>query len=211
MRAMLPRKSLTVALAVTGALALWGVTGIAAPQDASQSGGDNVADAARKARDQKKKEAAKAKKVYTNDEMGTLPSHGVSTVGQDAAGGASAEGGEAQGNKGKEGAGDAGAANSADKDPEKLWRKRFHDAYAKLGQMEKELDILQREGSKAQTQYYADPQKAMNEGLTRKDINDTDAKIAAKRKEIDNQKGLIADMEDDLRKAGGDPGWASPQ
>lgn len=199
-----------MAFAFAGALSLCGVVTPARGQDSAQQSGDSVADAARKAREQKKKETAKAKKVYTNEEMGSLPAHGVSTVGQDAASAEPAtDAAQGQDAKSK----DVNGNNPADKDkdPEKVWRKSFHDAYAKLAQMEKELDILQREGSKAQTQYYPDPQKAMTEGLTRKDINDTDAKIAAKRKEIANQKALISDMEDDLRKAGGDPGWASPQ
>src|SRR5262249_35662607 len=102
-------------------------------------------------------------------------------------------------------------AGDADKSPEKLWRKRFKDAYAKLAQLEKEFDILQREDNKAQTQYYSDPQKAMTEGYTRKDINEKETKIAAKKQEIAQQKQQISYMEDDLRKAGGDPGWASPQ
>ena len=70
------------------------------------------------------------------------------------------------------------------------------------------MDILQRETQKDQIQYYPDPQKAMTEQYTRKDINDKDAKIAAKRKEIDQLKQGLADLEDALRKAGGDSGWA---
>ena len=59
-------------------------------------------------------------------------------------------------------------------------------------------------------QYYSDPQKALAEQYTRKDINEHDAKIAAKKKEIEQIKQRIADMEDALRKSGGDPGWAAP-
>jgi len=42
----------------------------------------------------------------------------------------------------------------------------------------------------------------------RSDINDHKAKIDAKQKEIDGLKQQLSDMEDELRKAGGDPGWA---
>jgi len=59
-------------------------------------------------------------------------------------------------------------------------------------------------------QYYSDPQKALAEQYTRKDINDRDAKIAAKKKEVDQIKQRISDMEEALRKSGGDPGWAAP-
>jgi len=69
---------------------------------------------------------------------------------------------------------------------------------------------LQREVNKASTQYYSDPQKAMAEQYSRKDINEKDAKIAAKKKEVDQLKERISDMQDQLRKDGGDPGWAAP-
>ncbi len=50
----------------------------------------------------------------------------------------------------------------------------------------------------------------MAEQYSRKDINEKDAKIAAKKKEVDQLKERISDMEDQLRKDGGDPGWAAP-
>jgi hypothetical protein len=67
---------------------------------------------------------------------------------------------------------------------------------------------MQRELAVLDLQNYSDPVKAMQQNLTRGDINDKTAKIAAKQKEIDADKQAISDAEDDLRKAGGDPGWA---
>jgi chromosome segregation ATPase len=191
---------------------LFGMSAQSHPQDASQKPADDpVADAARKSRE-KKKETAKPKKVYTNEDMGELKSGGVSTVGQDSsAAAAPKEGDPNQAAKPGEKGDGADKAGNANQDQEKVWRDRFRQAYGKLAQLEKELDILQREDNKAQVQYYSDPQKAMKEGYTRKDINETTAKIDTKKKEIDQQKQHISDLEDDLRKAGGDPGWASPQ
>ena len=57
-------------------------------------------------------------------------------------------------------------------------------------------------------QYYNDPVKAMQQGLTRGDINEKTAKIDGKQKEIDADQQAISDAEDELRKAGGDSGWA---
>ena len=204
------RRTVTFAAVLAGLLCWRPVCGFAQQQDPSQKPtGDAVADAARKARDDKKKEA-KPKKVFTNEDLGGLPANAVSTLGSAPASSETpAEGADNQAAKAKEPGKEGRAAADADKDPEKIWRKRFKEAYAKLAQLEKELDILQREQGKAELQYYPDPQKAMQEGYSRKDINEHDAQIAAKKQEIDQQKQRISDMEDELRKAGGDPGWAS--
>jgi hypothetical protein len=177
-------------------------------QDASQqSTGDAVADAARKARDQKKKDTTKPKKVYTDEDV----NHSVSPTppvpsGTDAADAAAGSNPDAQGAKDKSA---SGKDSQPEESAEAKWRKQFKEAYASLDRAEKELDILQREDNKAQVQYYSDPQKALTEQYTRKDINEHDAKIAAKKKEIEQIKQRIADMADALRKSGGDPGWGA--
>jgi chromosome segregation ATPase len=186
------------------ALALFGLPLFAQQQQQSpgQSTGDPVADAARKAREQKKKEADKPKKVYTDDDL----NHYVPATPSSEQKTGAAEGKPSS----KEGEAKNGAPAEPDKNAEQQWRKRFREAYGKLAQLEKELDIMQREENKAQVQYYSDPQKAMEEQYTRKEINDKNTKIAAKKDEITQQKQHISDMEDDLRKSGGDPGWARP-
>ena len=179
------------------------------PQDSSQqSTGDPVADAARRAREQKKKETVKPKKVYTDEDVNHSVS-GDAPASTDANAPAKAEDNAAKTTdaQGKD-------AEAKTPDPEQAaearWRKQFKAAYANLDRAQKELDILQREDNKAQLQYYTDPQKALAEQYTRKDINEKDAKIAAKKKEVDQIKQQISDMEDALRKSGGDPGWAAP-
>jgi chromosome segregation ATPase len=168
------------------------------PQDS-----DPVAEAARKAREQKKKDAAKPKKVYTDDDVNHLTSGGLPASGDATAPGATGEGAKNSDAQSKD-------KGSPEESPEMKWRKQFKDAYANLDRAQRELDILQREDNKAQLQYYNDPQKALAEQYTRKEINEKDAKIAAKKKEIDGLKQKISDMEDALRKSGGDPGWATP-
>jgi len=100
------------------------------------------------------------------------------------------------------------AAGTGKDDAETTWRKRFADQRAKIAAAEKELDILQREFEKAQLQYYDDPQKALMEQNTRKEINEKNAKIEQKKQDIANLKQQLSDLEDDLRKSGGDPGWS---
>lgn len=178
---------------------------VLAQQQQEQSGGqqqapDPLAEAARKAREQQKT-APKPKKVYTDDDI--KPRTDSSS--------ASAAAAQGNGSQAATDNGQGAAATGADKgsqDPETIWRKRFADQRDKIATAEKELDILQREGDKAQVQYYSDPQKALMEQNTRKDINDKDAQIAQKKQQIADLKQQLSDMEDELRKAGGDPGWA---
>lgn len=192
-----------------------GLPAIAHPQDnqsANQSSsaqqasgqeqtGDSVADAARKAREQQKA-TPKPKKVYTDDDIAPKPAPVEATAtpaNKDNAAQASTD--TVQG-------ADADDSTKGVDDAEKNWKKRFADQRGKIATAEKELDILQREENKAQVQYYSDPTQAMNEQFSRKDINEKDAKIEAKKKEIDDLKQQLSDMEDELRRSGGDPGWA---
>ena len=196
-------------LVVLPVLGLVGIAAIAQQQATSQEGSvDPVAEAARKAREQKKAEP-KPKKVFTNDDLGNAaPAPAAATNAPAATTSGSAdtkENAEGTANGDKDAADKSAGAN---KNGEEAWRKRFREARDKLAQSEQELDILQREAQKAQVQYYTDPQKALSEQYSRKDISDKDTKIDAKKQEIAQMKQHIADLEDQLRKSGGDPGWA---
>jgi chromosome segregation ATPase len=209
MSARIWRNGVGLAYLTLAACALGAFPSRANAQDASQqSTGDPVADAARKAREQKKKDTVKPKRVYTDDDVNHSTSTGA-PASTDANASGTSEGGTPK-TSDAQGKDAAGKAAEPEESAETKWRKQFKEAYATLDRAEKELDILQRENNKAQVQYYSDPQKALAEQYTRKDINDRDAKIAAKKKEIDQLKQRISDMEEALRKSGGDPGWAAP-
>jgi chromosome segregation ATPase len=197
-----------VALVAAG-LCVCAFANYAQDQSSSQQTGDPVADAARKAREGKqKKDAQKPKKVYTDDDV--KPATPDKPAVQNATASAATNGAETA----------AGGAQAADaKKPEedtqkeepnseKAWRKRFSEQHEKIAKAEKELEILQRELEKSSVQYYADPTKAMKEQNSRAEVNDKTAKIEAKKKEIAQLRQQLDDMEADLRKAGGDPGWA---
>jgi hypothetical protein len=170
-------------------------------QSSSQQTGDPVADAARKAREEKEKKAQKPKRVFTDDDVRpAAPEKPAATSGAAAAGATGATDPGAQ--KGDD------ATTKEDPNSEKAWRRRFSEQHQKIANAEKELDILQRELQKSQVQYYADPTKAMNEQTNRTEINQKTAKIDAKKKELAQLQQQLDDMEDQLRKAGGDPGWA---
>ena len=172
-----------------------------AQQDQSQANtGDPVADAARKAREQKKI-ASKPKKVFTDDDVATRPPADVraSTAPN------KSDDGTVQG---KASVSKTDAEKKEDPNSEAAWRKRFAAQRRKISDAEEALSVLQREAGKADLQYYPDPQKALQEQYTRAEINAKNDKIAEKKKEIADLKQQLSDMEDQLRSSGGDPGWA---
>lgn len=191
---------------MTALLIFLGAAAWSAPaQDASQqSTGDPVADAARKARAEQKT-APKPKKVFTNDDIPSAPPSAppsAAPAGTDQAAppqGAAKQGAEPVTGKKEETPAVKGEA---------YWRAKFKELRARISQTEKELDVLQRELNKDEVQYYPDPQQALMQQHDRSDINAKRAKVDAKQKELDDLNQKLSDTEDDLRKAGGDPGWA---
>src|SRR5713226_2259764 len=100
--------------------------------------------------------------------------------------------------------------NDSDHDEknEAYWRKQFAAIDYKITTAQTELDILQRELNLGSVQYYPNPNTAMKESLTRKDINEHRKAIEEKKKEIAELKKQRDDLEDSLRHAGEPPGWA---
>jgi hypothetical protein len=153
---------------------------------------DSLAAAARKAREQKK-DSSKTGKVFTNDNIPT--SGGISSVGDGSLVKASSDATSA-------------ATTPAAGNDEKAWRAKFVQLRQKLDKDKADLDIMQRELGLLDVQYYNDPVKAMQQQLSREDINKKIAEIETKKKDVAADQQAIDDAEDDLRKAGGDPGWA---
>ncbi|HUE54900.1 MAG TPA: hypothetical protein VMO76_03645 [Candidatus Udaeobacter sp.] len=185
---------------IAAGLCLAGLAVNAQQQSSSQpSSGDQVADAARRAREEKKN-ASKPKKVFTDDD--------VSKSAPEPAPAAAAVSSGNTTDAGSQGQPPGADATKEDPNGEKAWRKRFQVQRDKIAKAEKELDVLQREEEKASVQYYTDPQKAMLQQNSRAEVNAIHAKIDARKQEIAQLKQGLDDMESDLRKAGGDPGWA---
>jgi hypothetical protein len=165
---------------------------------------DPLVAAARKAREQKKDQAgAKPARVFNNDNIPTQG--GVSAVGENPAAGdaAASDAAAAAGNGGAPASSGASAAAG-----EKAWRERFARLRKKLEQDQTDLDLMQRELGVLDVQYYNDPVKGMQQGYSRSDINEKTDKIEAKKKTIEADQQAISDAEDELQRAGGDPGWA---
>jgi hypothetical protein len=167
----------------------------AAPQQ------DPLVEAARKAREQKK-DAPKAAKVFTND---NIPTDGAVSTAEPSPDGTPQETSETST--------PAATPATATGNDEKTWRDKFATLHHKLDQDQAELDVLQREANVDMTQFYGgDPQKAAQDQMSQQPMganyNKKVTAIDAKKKEIEADQQAISDAEDDLRKAGGDPGWA---
>jgi hypothetical protein len=171
----------------------------------AQQDQDSVADAARKAQAEKKS-APKPAMVFTNDNLDTIKGQ-ISVVGETPALPDKTKTSATADDK-------KNAPTEAEKAPppkgEDYWRQKFADARKKQEDDAHELDILQREYNLKEQQYYSDPNTAMQEQYSRKDLTDTKAKIDEKTAAVAQDKQDFADLEDALRKAGGEPSWENP-
>ena len=100
----------------------------------------------------------------------------------------------------------ASAPNPAKSEEE--WRKEFSEVQYKVRMAQSELDVLQRELNVSLIQYDPNPAKAMRESITRRQINERRKKTDDKKAEIHGLRQQESDLEDELRHAGGDPGWS---
>jgi chromosome segregation ATPase len=91
---------------------------------------------------------------------------------------------------------------------EAYWHKQFAEIHYKIRMAQSELDVLQRELNEALLIYDPNPQKAFRENVTRHNINAHRRAIEDKKKEIAELQSNLSDLEDELRHAGGDPGWS---
>ncbi len=195
---MLSRKLLLA----TTVLALTATAVITRAQDVSlntSSPPESVADAARKARAQKK-DSAKPAKVFTDDNVGDIKGQ-ISIVGTEPA---------SQADNAAAKKDDAKSADASEgKKDEAYWQGKFAAARRVLAEDTKEVDILQREFNLKQEQFYQDPTAAMKQQYSRADLDKTQSQIDAKKQAVEKDKQDISDLEDELRRSGGEPGWAN--
>lgn len=165
-------------------------------QDSSQP---SVVEASRKAKQEQKNEP-KGGKVFTDDDIASLKGD-ISVVGPEPTTPPKA-------------AAPATTTDKATQEPAKdeaYWRKKFADARRALADDSKELDVLQREYNLKQVQFYSNPDVALREQYSRKDLDDTLAQINAKKQDVDKDNQVLSDLQEELRTSGGEPGWANEE
>jgi len=175
---------------------------LAARQDSDQG---SVVDAARRAQ-AAKKNAPKAKMTIDDDNLGTITGT-VNVVGPAPASPDDATQKAAVDDKAAKS--DAPAMKAPVRN-ESYWRGKFAVANKKLADDAHELDITQREYNLKQQQFYTDPMASLKQDYSRQDLNDTKTKIDQLAAAVEQDKTDLANLQDELRQAGGDPGWATP-
>lgn len=170
----------------------------------------SLAELARKVRAQRAKKDLSKIPFYTND---SIPKTGapISIVGKGRRPAAEASEGVTATAEGE-----AAAEGEAEECGEQCWRVRFREQREKIRTAQYELDILQREYKLARTQYYQDPNQAVREqysGNTAggRELQDLLNRINEKQAEIQRLQQELAALEDELRRSGGQPGWAREQ
>jgi len=196
---------------LAGVLCAAGWAGTAAAQDTANQE-PSLADAARKAREQKKTQAP-PKQVWTDDNLPKTP-HETPAASSEGSGG-TAEAGTGDKTADKPAGASADDENKKKAELESKWRQKFADAHKKLNDDQKDLELMEREYSLKRTQYYSDPNTAMREQYNNKaggrgpELDDLQKKMEDKKAAIEKDKQAISDLEDQLRREGLPPGWAS--
>jgi vancomycin resistance protein YoaR len=170
-----------------------------------QAPAPSVADAARKAREQNK--SRQPAKVFTNEDIPDLKGT-ISVVGTPPPEPAPAPAPAPDGSAPATAAPAAAAGPKTEAKDEAYWRAKFAESRKKLADDTKEADILQREYNLKEQQFYSNPNVALREQNSRADLNKTLEQINAKKADVAKDQQATAALEDQLRQAGGNPGWA---
>lgn len=164
------------------------VTCPASPQSANPP---SLGELAQRQRADHAKDSGKPVKTYTND---NLPGGGNLTII------ASPEGGSGANTNGK-------PETVQRNHDEKYYRDRAQELKNQFEIHQRELDVLQQELGENQVQYYSNPSQGLQQQYSREDINGDRTAIDQKQQQVNADQQAISDLEDDLRREGGDPQW----
>ncbi len=105
----------------------------------------------------------------------------------------------------------ANSAAEASAPPEvhgaEYFRSHLSNLQGQLDTHKRELAVLQQKLGQNRTQYYPNPQDSLMQQYTRSDIDKLSAEIDAKKQQIADDEKAIEDLQEQLRREGGDPSW----
>jgi hypothetical protein len=100
---------------------------------------------------------------------------------------------------------EAGGSDAVHDEP--YYRKRMTELRGRRDLHQRQLAVLQQKQSQGQLQYYADPNKTLQQEYSRSDINQGNDEISQKQQEIAADEQAMQDLQDQLRREGHPPGW----
>lgn len=207
----------TVALAVTGAVRLLAQAQGGSGQEPS------LGDLARQQRALREKAAKKPAKEFSNDNLPARPAAGGLTVAAEMSTEAQGEGKKTEEAASTEGTPSGTATTTEPSKPTKVGQAEeppahdeayYRDAMGKLrdrlAMHQRQLSVLEQKLSQGEMQYYADPQKALEQSSTpsvNADTNKLRDDIEKKKQDIADDEKAMEDLRDQLRSEGGPPSW----
>jgi hypothetical protein len=157
----------------------------------------SLADLAREQRALQATKPAQPLKIYTNDNLPSAAGNLTILGTPEMKGGAEAAAGKPDVSTAKHG--------------EEYYRAREHELRALLDVHQRELEVLQQRLGQNQVEYYSNPSEALQQQYSREDINRLQAAIDQKQQQVDADRQALTDLEDDLRRQGGDSGWLNAE
>ncbi len=166
----------------------------------------SLGDVARKSRkEKKKKKTPSGSRVFTNEEISTLPPlTGTSTT--SSTGGiqgvpvpAATAAAQPQ---------VAGVSNKPDTSSEEYWRNRFGQARYRLERSVRELAVLKDRMQMSQVQYSSNPNQTLQQEYSRGNVNSLNEQMQKKEADVEKYRQEIRQLEQELRRAGGPIGWS---
>jgi hypothetical protein len=155
---------------------------------------------ARQLKAQRKKERHKPVAVYTNDNLPSGRSLGM----------VSAEMEEGAQKKEQTTGKGAPSASASEEHGEKYFRSKAGKIRSQMEFHKRQLAVLKQQLGLARMQYYPDPQKTLEQESTpafQTDEGKLRAQIANAEKAVADDQKAINNLQQELRRAGGDPGW----
>ena len=160
----------------------------------------SLGEIARHLKAEREKTKQKPFAVFTNDNLPSEGSLGTVTANTEEARKAK---GQAKGKK-------VPPVSGPEKHDEKSFRSKAEKIRSRLEYHKRQLAVLQQQLGLARMQYYPDPQKTLEQESTpafQTDVNKLRTKIANAEKAVSDDQKAMEDLQGELRRDGGDPGW----
>jgi hypothetical protein len=188
----------TVALAISGACQLF------AHSQGESAEGLSLGALARQQKAQREKAGKKPAKEFTNDNLPARPAAAGLTVAAEMSAESQEKTTEEPENT------EAATTESAPAHDEKYYRDEMSKLQTRLETHRRQLSVLEQKMSQGDMQYYANPQKTLEQTSTPSfysDVNKLRDEMAKKKQEIAGDEQAMENLRDQLRREGAPPGW----